>query len=60
MDLAVIDKRVRRPHGEFQMFATGLVDQHGVAVMHAFRKQHTCQLVPDFGLHQPARKGRAP
>ena len=47
-------------HGtEFQMLATGLVDEHGVAVVYLAGEQHARQLIADLGLHQTAQRTSA-
>ena len=41
------------------MFAAGLVDQHGVAIVDLAGQQHTGQLVAHFGLYQAAQRTSA-
>lgn len=53
------DNLVARPSGELQMFAAGLVDEHGVTVVDLAGQQHTGQLVAHFGLYQAAQRTSA-
>ncbi len=50
---------VTRPGGELQVFAAGLVDEHGVAVVDLAGQQHAGQLVANFGLHQATQRTSA-